>query len=313
MQKISNWWNLVRLGVDVFIRVSVKYFRPLMEFMDMVMTPFRPIFRFLKKWAISILSLLYLFIFIGMAYFMHSIVIESHNEINHTYAYLGGFGIWVPTMCLMASLNEKHFHLYSWFTRILSALGALVAFALVFSSILIMFISSMPVSDPEKSAFVFRLDLAFLAYTIFCFFTFWTRFQVREETLVFPRSRILFPGEKYTWISDLNMDSVIVPQRIPIEFQKLKIACSDISVEADIETAILLDISQAKNSGLLWFDLQKFKDESRQYVMEMIVNQARSITAKQLLSGKMEAWQDFAANMPFTWEGEMVCTVKSII
>lgn len=257
-----------------------------------------------------------LLFFSGLGYLIHYFWLENpaEFEINHHILITSGFGMWVAYVGLNRLLMaEKHLSNTNRIAKILSTISGFTALGLFIVGFCLMISGVDTVNaasghtpfSPQRIDLLFKLNLGFLIYTSLCFIFIWPRYIVRKNHLTILKSRIYYPGEKYTMWPFLCYQGKVIKDEIDIYPDKsLKLAGKDFACNAEISTSLKLDICRAERMQIRQLDAESFLKKLEPWFVQMITKKCLKITGGQLLTGRVTGKKDLIAGFPIYWDGK---------
>ena len=236
-------------------------------------------------------SLILLCGFIGMMFFVNLCLLEqptSQVKLRSVELVMAGISIWLAFTCL-SHRTERTPRLTPYRTSvrfILSCLGYVVAFALFFMALIL----ALPIPKQSASQILvqktFVLDFWMAGYVIFCHLAVWSVYVVKTGIVII-KGRIFYPQERYSILTLGDYDSEVLPEKVILDVQNVVLTCTDGTLNVDLYAAILLNLEEAKKSGVRKMDVKSFMHAAPAWIVGILEDCASHSTINEMVKGSV--------------------------
>jgi len=239
----------------------------------------------------------------------------AHAPMNHGLILLGGLGlVFLCAVCVNSILTSYIYKGRPWWMKNLSFFGWLTIIPIILGTMMCLIegagIHSAAHTDaPEKVVdtifpelfWMFKPFVFFLLYGILCFVFFWTRFYVKEGSVVIKDGKVYYPGESYVLTPFYIPDLERLSQDYEVPKFDLKLKCDDGEFEVTIEPKVKLLFENSLGERVL--DLDKFHQKLKASVVDYILNYAKYGTLGAFFSSKL-LMEISVLGITVVWDGK---------
>jgi hypothetical protein len=249
-------------------------------------------------------------LFIGLGYLMG---LASDYETDHLMLLSSGVTLGLcalgPVTLGGADLDRE----YSRWKTLLSILGILAGCWAFVGAIFGLNHAHLFMVAPNEFAHQQAIWLTSLPATVcyvLCWVAIWSHYQVAEETIVVLDGRILYPGTRFRlWPWSPSTEKFDQWVRVPPT--RMELNFTDGTFEVRVYTAAFLAISTAQERGTSHLDPYAFIREVKDWVLELILEEARLQTLGEFMAtfkaregrGALGTWRTIRG-VPVCWTGQ---------
>ncbi len=275
----------------------------------------------LNKFITPTIQLLFLVLMTSASYRMSSLLYSYGTvdapTIHHSYALIGGFGIWLAFTALLpfletsrSSFIQNNFSIasYEWIGKVISSLGGVGVFALLLGSMLLAMAATLPqkMVAESRDALLFRIVIGLILLVGFCLIAFWSRFRVPDRVMILLNNKVIYPGTIYRMWPFLSYDLQVVEQEQKIEIKDLPLHFSDLLyVRVDVNTSVMLDIEAAKRASISSLKYDSLRARMMELLSRSIKKRSEDVDLVDLLTEPaLPRTTDRYDAFPLRWDGK---------
>ncbi len=232
---------------------------------------------------------------------------HTSNEIPLLYVLFGGLGVFVVFMAsIHTSQSNQRVRKYPGWIAFLSAIGIPAILCLMFSSIF--FVAAEEgnhylLMDVEAGT-AFKIHLILLAYSILCLFAFWSRYTVKDKSLIVINEKIFYPGEAFRQWPVLRKEESILEQEHALPPFPVTLKCRDGEFAVGVKTKIYLCIETAKKEGNRSLNVNQLNEQSQKRIAQELMERAAPLTYGEFLKQQPRGPLMEVAGFTIFWPGK---------